>query len=251
VRGSPLDTRDPHVGRINFVLHAIKARYVISSVRLWLSITALLVCANGVFAREARTLDEACKSVERRYNGAKSLSAHFDQRYRAPGRLPRAESGELVLRKPARMRWDYSAPAGKTFVSDGKSIWFYSPAAKKVERSPLKESDDLRAPLAFLLGKLDFHREFGDLTLQQNGADIVIEALPKSGRLPYRRVDFTVAPDNQIRRVVVTGQDQSVMDFSFSNEKLNATVAEAAFHFIAPPGIPVVNVESVGEEEPR
>ncbi len=215
--------------------------------RLWLSITALLVCSLGAVAGDARSLDEACRGVERRYNGARSLSAHFDQKYHAPGRLPRAESGELVLRKPARMRWDYASPVGKTFVSDGKSIWFYSPTEKKVERSPLKASDDLRAPLAFLLGKLDFHREFGDLTLQPNGSDVVIAALPKTGRLPYRRVDFTVSPDNQIRRVVVTGQDQSVMDFSFSNEKLNGPVAESAFRFVAPPGIPVVNVESVGE----
>jgi len=229
------------------VLHACRDGCVISSVRVWLAITALLVCSLGVLAGEARTLNEACKGVERRYNGARSLSAHFDQRYHAPGRLPRAESGELVLRKPARMRWDYSAPAGKTFVSDGKSIWFYSPTEKKVERSPLKASEDLRAPLAFLLGKLDFHREFGDLTMQQSGSDIVIAALPKSGRLPYRRVDFTITPDNQIRRVVVTGQDQSVMDFTFSGEKLNGPVAESAFRFVAPAGIPVVNVESVGE----
>lgn len=231
------------------MLHACPGGYVISSVRLSLSITMLLVCSFGVLAGEARTLNEACKGVERRYNGAKSLSAHFDQRYHAPGRLPRAESGELVLRKPARMRWDYSSPAGKTFVSDGKLIWFYSPTAKKVERSPLKASDDMRAPLAFLLGKLDFHREFGGLTMQQSGADIVIAALPKTGRLPYKRVDFTIAADNQISRVVVTGQDQSVMDFNFSNEKLNGPVAESAFRFVAPAGVPVVNVESVGEAE--
>lgn len=231
------------------MLHACPGGYVISSVRLSLSITMLLVCSFGVLAGETRTLDEACKGVERRYNGAKSLSAHFDQRYHAPGRLPRAESGELVLRKPARMRWDYSSPAGKTFVSDGKLIWFYSPTAKKVERSPLKASDDMRAPLAFLLGKLDFHREFGGLTMQQSGADIVIAALPKTGRLPYKRVDFTIAADNQISRVVVTGQDQSVMDFNFSNEKLNGPVAESAFRFVAPAGVPVVNVESVGEAE--
>ena len=233
------------------MLHACRGGSVIFSVRLCLSISTLLVCSLGAIASESRTLDEACKGVERRYNSARSLSAHFDQRYRAPGRLPRAESGELVLRKPARMRWDYASPAGKTFVSDGKSIWFYSPSAKKAERSPLKASDDLRAPLAFLLGKLDFHREFGDLSLQQNGSDIVIAALPKQGRLPYRRVDFTIAPDNQIRRVVVVGQDESVMDFSFSNERLNAPVAESAFRFIVPPGVPVVDVDAFGEEEPR
>jgi len=240
------------------MLHACRGGYVISFVRVWLSITVLLVCANGVWAGEdrnstgeGRSLNDVCKAVEQRYNGARSLAAHFDQKYRAPGRLPRAESGELALRKPGRMRWDYSAPAGKTFVSDGKSIWFYSPADKKVERSPLKASDDMRAPLAFLLGKLDFHREFGDLTLEQSGGDIVIQAMPKSGRLPYRRVDFTITPANQIRRVVITGQDQSVMDFWFSGERLNGPVADSAFRVIAPPGTPVVDVEAVGEEEPR
>lgn len=209
-----------------------------------------LVCAGGGWA-ESRPLAEVCKAVESRYNGARSLTAHFDQRYHAPGRLPRAESGELALRKPARMRWDYASPAGKSFLCDGKWIWFYSPAARKVERSALRETDDFRAPLAFLLGKLSFHREFGQLTLRESGSDTVIEASPKTGRLPYSRVEFSIAPDNQIRRVVVTGQDQSVMEFVFTDEKLNASVAESTFRFVAPPGVPVVEVETPSEEEQR
>jgi len=211
---------------------------------------AILVSTGAAWA-QPRPLAQVCKAVERRYNGAQSLSAHFDQRYRAPGRLARAESGALVLRKPARMRWDYAAPAGKSFLCDGTSIWFYSPAARKVEKSALRETDDFRAPLAFLLGKLDFKREFGALTLGESGADTIIAARPKSGRLPYARVEFTIAPDNRIRRVVVTGQDGSVMEFEFTDEKLNAPVAEAAFRFVPPPGVPVVEVESPGEEEQR
>ena len=211
---------------------------------------AIAVCA-GAASAEPRLLAAVCKAVENRYNGARSLTAHFEQRYRAPGRLTRAESGELVLRKPARMRWDYASPAGKSFLCDGKWIWFYSPAARKVERSALRETEDFRAPLAFLLGKLDFQREFGRLTLREEGVETVIEALPKSGRLPYASVEFTIAPGNRIRRVVVTGQDQSVMEFEFTDEMLNAQVAEAAFRFVAPPGVPVVEVESPGEEEQR
>jgi hypothetical protein len=51
--------------------------------------------------------------------------------------------------------------------------------------------------------------------------------------------------------VVVTGEDQSVMEFAFTGEKLNASVADAAFRFIAPPGVPVVEVETPNEEEQR
>ena len=221
-----------------------------TDVRARPTIVACLVFTIGGWA-QPRTLSEICKAVENRYNGARSLTAHFDQRYHAPGRLPRAESGELALRKPARMRWDYSSPRGKAFLCDGKWIWFYTPTARKVERTPLKETDDFRAPLAFLLGKLNFHREFGQLTLRESGADAVIEASPKTGKLPYSRVEFTIAPDHQIRRVVVTGQDQSVMEFVFSAEKLNAAVAETAFRFVPPPGVPVVDVETPSEEEQR
>ena len=41
------------------------------------------------------------------------------------------------------------------------------------------------------------------------------------------------------------------MEFEFTDEKLNASVAEAAFQFVPPPGVPVVEVETPGEEEQR
>jgi outer membrane lipoprotein-sorting protein len=50
---------------------------------------------------------------------------------------------------------------------------------------------------------------------------------------------------------VVTGEDQSVMEFAFTGEKLNASVADSAFRFVAPPGVPVVEVETPSEEEQR
>ena len=65
-----------------------------------------------------------------------------------------------MLRKPGKMRWDYSQPKGKLFVSDGKFLWLYTPDENRVEKMKLKESEDMRAPLAFLLGKLDFDKEF-------------------------------------------------------------------------------------------
>ncbi len=69
----------------------------------------------------------------------------------------------LMLRKPGRMRWDYSQPTGKLFVSDGKFLWLYTPAENRVEKMKLQETDDMRAPLAFLLGKLHFDKEFRNL----------------------------------------------------------------------------------------
>ena len=95
---------------------------------------------------------QTLKGIETRYNGAKTLSLSFSETYASRGRR-RSEKGDLFLRKPGRMRWQYTAPAGKLFVSDGKFVFSYLPEENVAEKMKLKETDDMRAPLAFLLGK--------------------------------------------------------------------------------------------------
>jgi outer membrane lipoprotein carrier protein len=151
-----------------------------------------------------------------------------------------SEAGVLYLRKPGRMRWEYSTPAGKVFISDGKDVIVYTPDDKSAQKSKLKESEDMRAPLAFLLGKLDFGKEFKSFESRAEGADTWITAEPKSENLAYSKVEFLATPEGQIRRVRVTGQNQSKLDFTFSNEQLNAPVAPALFTFHPPPGVQVV-----------
>ena len=198
-------------------------------------------------ASDGRDLSDVLKSIEQHYNRARTLEVRFEQRHTAQGRR-RVENGTLALRKPGRMRWDYANPAGKMFVSDGKWVWFYSPLTNRAERSRLKESEDFRAPLAFLLGKLDFSRDFKDFELRETDGMAVVRALPKTGNVPYTSVEFTVSAGSEIRRLLVTGADSSVMEFLFSGERMNPQVSDAIFRFTAPPGAEVVDVESIGEE---
>jgi outer membrane lipoprotein carrier protein len=180
------------------------------------------------------------KAVETRYNHAETLQVVFHEAYTAPGQPRRAESGSLLLRKPGRMRWDYTSPAGKLFVSDGKFLWLYTPSNHQVEKMKIKESDDMRAPLAFLLGKLHFDKEFRNIQHQSVAGGIRITADPKTDSLPYTKVEFVVGPDSQIRRVQVTGYDQSVLEFDFEQEKLNPPLEARLFQFRMPPGAALV-----------
>jgi outer membrane lipoprotein carrier protein len=194
--------------------------------------------------------DSTFRSIEDRYNQAKTLEADFTQRTLMQGRLRRAEAGHIRLRKPGRMRWEYTEPVGKLLISDGKSIYFYSPATNRAEKSKLRDTDDFRAPMAFLLGKLDFRRDFREVSMRAEAEGIVITAMPKSDRLPYDKVEFTISGRNEIRRLVVTGQDQSVVDLAFRDEKLNSPIQDAAFHFMLPPGAELVEVDVLGETDP-
>ena len=189
-------------------------------------------------------LDRVLKGVEQRYNRAKTLKVLFNETYSVQGHPRKSESGDLTLRKPGRMRWQYDSPPGKLFLSDGKDVYLYSPDANRVERMRLKESEDMRAPLAFLLGKLDFSKEFRDFSLKPVGDNMQITAHAKTDKLPYEYILMLVSPDFSIHKLVVTGQDKSILIFNFDQERLNPAVDDAQFRFKMPPGATLVNPES-------
>src|SRR5262245_47536781 len=148
----------------------------------------------------------------------------------------------LFLRKPGRMRWQYTYPAGKLFLSDGKFVYLVVPDSNRVQKMKAKESEDMRAPLAFLLGRLHFEKEFRNFESRPEGGDTWITAQPKSPNLPYTKVEFQVTPQFEIRRVRVTGQDLSVLDFHFDQEKVNPPLDIKLFQFELPSGSMVEEV---------
>ncbi len=190
-------------------------------------------------AADAR-LDTLLKSVEARYNRAKTLQVLFHEDYTPQGRPRRSESGLLQLRKPGRMRWDYEQPKGKLFVSDGKYLWLYTPSENRAEKMKVQESEDMRAPLAFLLGKLNFEREFRNLQGRPEGTGMRIQAEPKTDNLPYSAVEFVVTADSRIKEVKVTGFDHSILNFQFDQEKVDPVLDSKLFQFQVPKGVEVV-----------
>src|SRR6516164_5851126 len=97
------------------------------------TICAILLAA-GLPAARGTDLEPLLKGIEERYNKAKTIQVDFVQTYSYRGRKT-SEKGALYLRKPGRMRWQYSSPAGKLWVSDGEFVYSYDPDEKRVEKS--------------------------------------------------------------------------------------------------------------------
>ena len=209
----------------------------VTRVALWVSLACLPIQAADL------NLNVFLKGIEQRYNRAKTLQVQFTESYSVQGQARKSESGELTLRKPGRMRWDYTAPPGKLFLSDGKDLYLYTPDSHRVEKMKLKESEDMRAPLAFLLGKLDFSKDFRDFEVKPDGANYIVTAKARNDKLPYEKVEMLVAPGYQIQRLVVNGQDRSVLAFQFAQERLNPAVDDGRFKFQMPAGATLVSGE--------
>ena len=214
---------------------------MVRSLCLLLAGVGLLQCAT--------TADELIKRVETRYNAAQTLSVDFVESYSMQGHPRSPEEGKLTLRKERKMRWDYSRPAGKLFISDGKTIYLYSAGDNRVEKMPLKNTEDMRAPLAFLLGRLDMKKEFRDFTARPGDGGTWLAARSKSDRTPYENVDMLIGEDGAVRELKVAGRDQSLLAFSFTQERLNPPVGDNLFQFNIPNGAEVVDSVNWGGQE--
>ena len=106
----------------------------------------------------AHDVHTAVRSLEARYQHARTLKAVFFERYTDGNGGVAAESGTVYFSRPGRMRWEYESPEQKIFLVDGANVWFYVPADRTASRAKLKESSDWRTPIALLAGKMDLSR---------------------------------------------------------------------------------------------
>jgi outer membrane lipoprotein carrier protein len=187
------------------------------------------------------------QAVDERYNHLHSLQSDFTEIYRGAG-MERTESGTLWLKKPGKMRWQYRSPREKLFLSDGKDAWFYVPGERQVRRTPVKKLDDLRSPLAFLLGKTKLEKELQALSLASDVAplapeDVVLRGVPKSLADRVNQVLLELTPEHWISRIIIEEVDGSVTEYRFTNQRENVAVTDQQFQFAVPDGVEVIDGE--------
>jgi outer membrane lipoprotein carrier protein len=184
---------------------------------------------------------DLAQKVDSHYNQLHSLKAGFTESYEGMG-IRRREAGTLLLLKPGRMKWEYSSPAGKLFLLDGRFAWFYSRGDSQVQRIAAKELDDLRSPLRFLLGHTQLERELSNLTLAPAaGGRYTLAGQPRGQEKRVARLALTVTADGTITGIEIQEPDGALTRFTFTGEQPNAPVPAETFHFKAPAGVPVVD----------
>ena len=207
----------------------------------WILAAALLLAVVCGAQQPAPNAHEIAQRVDRHYNQLHSLRAGFTESYEGMG-MRRTESGTLLLVKPGRMRWEYSQPAGKLFVLDGKYAWFYARGDSQVQRIPAKQLDDLRSPLRFLLGHTELEKELVGLTIKPSpNGQFTLTGQPKGQERRVARLTLTVTADGTITAIEMEETDGALTRFSFTAEQPNVAIPPETFHFTPPAGVPVVD----------
>ena len=206
------------------------------------SLLLMLLCGTALPAQT--DVHALAAKVDQRYEHIHTLEARFTEIYGGGG-IHRTESGTLLMKKPGRMRWDYDQPRQKLFLTDGHTAWFFVPGEQQARRTPVKQLDDLRSPLRYMLGKTKLEKELEGLSVAPdrkplNPGDIVLRGVPKGMRDRVEEVLLEITPDGLISRIVIYELDGSVTEFRFLQITENVEIPDAQFRFTPPPGVEIV-----------
>jgi outer membrane lipoprotein carrier protein len=222
------------------------ARLVLPNVRLLVTLLLLLVVPA---IAHAQSLDEVVNGVEATYGKITDLRAEFSQvaRNKSLGQDIKAD-GIVLLKKGGKMRWDYKSPAPQQIVSDGTSLWVYTPELNQVNKGNAPKA--LAGPAgSFLsgLGKIreEFTVRFLNPASPRDGAGRpVLDLTPKQPTPLLTRLVIAVDPkDYVVRQAVLYDQFQNTVTMTFSKVTVNQGISDTLFAFTPPKDAVVVPLD--------
>lgn len=186
---------------------------------------------------------ELATSLQRRYQLIRDFSADFVQTYRGGVlRTQTAERGTVTVKKPGMMRWLYTNPERKEFVSDGRKIYFYTPQDKQVQVMDVPAVNEATTPALFLAGKGDIARDFTSSYIDPAPqGTLALKLTPRRSEPDYEYLIVAVDPTSlQIRSLTTRDHQGGDSTLTFSNLKENIGLADKDFAFRIPRGVNVI-----------
>jgi outer membrane lipoprotein carrier protein len=209
-------------------------------------LVVILAAAIAAVPAADLTAAELAAALQKKVDGIKDFTTDFIHVYEG-GVLRKqiAERGHLLVKKPGKMRWDYTSPEQKAFVSDGVRMYSYIPQDKQVIVATVPQGDQATTPTLFLTGKGDLSRDFTptliDLPPGLPAGAVALKLVPRRREADYDWLVLAVQPATlTIVGLATVDAQGGKSTFSFTNLKENIGLADKEFAFKIPRGVDVI-----------
>jgi outer membrane lipoprotein carrier protein len=209
-------------------------------------LTAALAVLAGAGVAAAQSLDEVIKGLEGAYSRMTDLRAEFAQSsFNKSLNQTIPAQGVVSLKRGGKLRWEYSEPTKQEIVSDGKTLWVYTPSLNQVNTGPAPEA--LSGPAGSFLAGLGKVREHFTVRFlnpaQPRDADgnVALDLTPKQPLPTLSRLLLSVDPKQwEVRKATVYDQFENTVAKRFTKIAMNSGLPDKLFTFAPPPNTAVV-----------
>ena len=154
------------------------------------------------------------------------------------GQVVEEATGQFLLSRPGKFRWDYDTPFPQQIVADGERIWFYD---VDLEQITVKLQDEAlsETPAGLLSGNTLPEAEYTIRELESEDELQWVRLMPKEEDANYQTVALGF-DNNGIREMLMVDSFDQRTRLVFSDIKINPDLPASRFQFAVPAGVDVV-----------
>jgi outer membrane lipoprotein carrier protein len=186
------------------------------------------------------SLDDVVRGLESSYSRMTDLKGEFSQTaYNKSLNQTIPAQGTVYLKKGGKLRWEYTEPTPQQIVSDGKTIWIYTPTLNQVNVGQAPEA--LAGPAgSFLTGLAKVREHFTVRFLNpaqplDRDGNVVLDLTPKKATPTLVRLILSLDPKSwEVRKAVVYDQFENTVTMQFTKLAVNTGLADKLFTFVPP-----------------
>ena len=217
-------------------LHRIIVGIVMTAVWFWTGGAGVCLGAQD----HAGDLEKIIAGIEARYAG-KGFSADFFQESMLKAmQITDTAEGHLTVKRPGKMRWEYTVPDEQIVITNGSSMWIYRPADHQVMVGKAPELG------AGLLSDIRQIRKSFKISLipSENANYYRLKLVPVKTTPELADIILSVAKGTyQVDQVVTHNAYQDETRIVLSNYRFNIDPDESLFNFTVPEGVDVVELD--------
>ena len=177
--------------------------------------------------------------VQSYFQDLQSLRADFIQRvFDEQSRIVQTSSGQMLMQKPGRFRWDYQTPAEQIIVADGKRLWAYDVDLAQVTVRQLDTALS-STPLALLSGAAPIEETFTVGPVRQQNGVSWYELTPRQPQSEFRLLRVAFKGDLLVSLELEDHFGQRTQ-LDFQHLERNPVLDPGLLKFTPPPGVDVV-----------
>ncbi len=202
--------------------------------------------------RTKLTATEVLEKVEEMYATVNDASAEFTQTVSFKyAKIEQSFSGTVSMKKKNKYRVESQQ---QTLVTDGATVWAYSPVNNQVLIDTYRESPNTFSPEKFLVGlPKNFRAALVDDNTPEGHAATVLKLLPKSDVSKFVKSLKVWINDNDwsVRRVEYIDLNETRTVYSLKSITFNRGISDERFAFKVPEKAEIVDLRSVEQKLPH
>lgn len=187
--------------------------------------------------------EDILNSVQKQYDKTHTFKADFVQKsYLKIMDQTQTAKGEVFIKKPGKMKWDYKAPDPQILTSNGEGIWLYLPEEKQVTKMQMENIYSSNTPAMFLVGKGKLSESFEVQKVTKSLGRVTLTLIPKDSDMNIDRLLLFVNDKNyQITGSSVYDNLGNKTEIQFYSIRVNEKISDEFFDFKVPEGVDILD----------